>query len=346
HPGASPTTVGVTSFKQAANASVPPGVGLGGLLGNSANGDILGSTDAVPRGGGGDSEGIKHRGHLQIPVDAGGRVNAGASGGVPSKPRRVFAGLPGAIHPDSGAEDKGRWAGTDPESFLRENLSLTDLVSLAYMFNFSSESVVLSLGERKASVQVEESEWSKPFSMETVGVNQVLSVRHPSKGTLELGFTIVVPPGRLGQFTKVVQFWPRLLVVNRLGRSLLLEQNSTLRQRSERVAEVPAGHGQPFHLPQTGYERELRVKVSGGWERSASFPVDSVGEYSLRLTRKVDVSGVKHISTRRSSEYDVVIPCMEDVGVWLETDWYRKQAVIKEIKKDSYAFKHTELQVR
>lgn len=53
------------------------------------------------------------------------------------------------------------------------------------------------------------------------------------------------------------------------------------------------------------------LQVSGGWERSASFPVDSVGEYSLRLTRKVDVSGVKHISTRRSSEYDVVIPCME-----------------------------------
>lgn len=58
---------------------------------------------------------------------------------------------------------------------------------------------------------------------------QVLSVRHPHKGTLELGFTIVVPPGRLGQFTKVVQFWPRLLVVNRLGRPLVLEQNSTLR---------------------------------------------------------------------------------------------------------------------
>lgn len=33
------------------------------------------------------------------------------------------------------------------------------------------------------------------------------------------------------------------------------------------------------------------------------------------------------------------------MGVWLETDWYRKQAVIKEIKKDSYAFKHTDVQV-
>lgn len=60
-------------------------------------------------------------------------------------------------------------------------------------------------------------------------LNQVLSVRHPQEGTLELGFTIVVPPGRLGQFTKVVQFWPRLLVVNRLPRALILEQNSILR---------------------------------------------------------------------------------------------------------------------
>lgn len=58
---------------------------------------------------------------------------------------------------------------------------------------------------------------------------QVLSVRHPTMGTVELGFTIVVPPGRLGQFTKVVQFWPRLLVVNRLEQPIVLEQNSTLR---------------------------------------------------------------------------------------------------------------------
>lgn len=53
------------------------------------------------------------------------------------------------------------------------------------------------------------------------------------------------------------------------------------------------------------------VKVEGGWKLSASFPVDSVGEYTLRLTRQVDVNKLKHISTRRSSEYDVVIPQME-----------------------------------
>lgn len=36
----------------------------------------------------------------------------------------------------------------------------------------------------------------------------------------------------------------------------------------------------------------------------------------------------------------------QDVGIWLETDWYRKQAVIKEIKKDSYAFTSTDVHVR
>lgn len=51
--------------------------------------------------------------------------------------------------------EAGTWTATDPESFLRENLSLKDLVSLAYMFNFV-EAGVLGFGERKAVVQVRE----------------------------------------------------------------------------------------------------------------------------------------------------------------------------------------------
>ena len=53
------------------------------------------------------------------------------------------------------------------------------------------------------------------------------------------------------------------------------------------------------------------MQVEGGWNLSASFPVDSVGEYTLRLTRQVDVGKLRHISTRRSSEYEVEIPRME-----------------------------------
>lgn len=44
-------------------------------------------------------------------------------------------------------------------------------------------------------------------------------------------------------------------------RIFLCSTGSLSRQRSERVSQVPAGGGQPFHLPQRGGERELRVKV-------------------------------------------------------------------------------------
>lgn len=73
---------------------------------------------------------------------------AGASGG------RFEGGslLPSAFADMFGGVDGG-WVANDPESFLRENLSLVDLVSLAFMFNFS-EAGVLGLGERKAVVQV------------------------------------------------------------------------------------------------------------------------------------------------------------------------------------------------
>jgi SHR-binding domain of vacuolar-sorting associated protein 13 len=67
---------------------------------------------------------------------------------------------------------------------------------------------------------------------------------------LELGFNVTVPSGRLGRFTKVVQFWPRFLVVNKLDTALVLEQNVSLRTGSKRVACVPAGAKSPFHLPQ------------------------------------------------------------------------------------------------
>lgn len=68
-----------------------------------------------------------------------------------SRPTGSFAGMPGDAPPVVG--ESGGWSATDPENFLRENLSLKDLVSLAFMFNFS-ETGVLGLGERKAVVQV------------------------------------------------------------------------------------------------------------------------------------------------------------------------------------------------
>ncbi|CAM9173475.1 unnamed protein product, partial [Phaeothamnion confervicola] len=236
----------------------------------------------------------------------------------------------------------------EPDDALREELGMKDLTELAYMFGFSEDGPLLAgFRERRVCVQVEQSEWSKPFGLEGVGMTQVMSVRQPGQGDLELGFNIMVPPGRLGQYTKVVQFWPRFLVLNRLPRPFILEQNASLRRSSKKFQRIPPGCRVPFHLPQSGGERELRIKLAG-LHKSPSFPVDKVGSYCLRLARKRELSHVQHITTRTAPEYDVVLPRLEDgqdLGLWLETDWDHVRVVVKEVKKDGYAFTQTEIQV-
>ena len=103
------------------------------------------------------SAGVDNAG-LQAPAE-----KRGGLAPVPGRskfPSDGFSGVPGGDYPrGTGAgSEEGEGGGaplpvTDPESFLRGNLSLKDLVSLAYMFNFT-EAGLLDLGERKAVVQV------------------------------------------------------------------------------------------------------------------------------------------------------------------------------------------------
>ncbi|CAM9467202.1 unnamed protein product [Chrysoparadoxa australica] len=268
----------------------------------------------------------------------GGRGSRHSSSRSRSQTERVRPVSSGVASPD-------RCDRVSPASLLSEELSLKQLTELAYMFNFN-EGSLLEFGEKKICVQVEESDWSKPFSLESIGMSQVLTTRHTQKGVLEVGFSITVPPGRLGLFTKVIQFWPRFLVVNRLERPLALEQNTNLRQGSKRVSMVPPGASRPFHLPQFGGERELRLRLAGGWAKSASFPVDPGVEYTLRLHRRRKLASLQHIDTRVSAEYEVILPPKQpETGLWMETDWYRQQTVVKDVKKNTYAFNHTEIQV-
>lgn len=120
----------------------------------------------MPAGTGDDTDGpgvrylSKDESKRRISVDSTGAVSSGR-GGSSGRSRfpTAFTGVPGSIPPQSmrGMNDGGEggtpWAATDAESFLRENLSLKDLVSLAYMFNFT-EAGMLGLVERKAVVQV------------------------------------------------------------------------------------------------------------------------------------------------------------------------------------------------
>lgn len=133
--------------------------------GNNSNNPNLGG------GLGADSVGIYQKrdgGSVQAAASAADMMGRGGGGsGAAHGGRRDGHGAHQQPEPDSaapsqsfghntgsgGGEGAQAWAATDPESFLRENLSLKDLVSLAYMFNFV-EVGVLGLGERKAVVQV------------------------------------------------------------------------------------------------------------------------------------------------------------------------------------------------
>jgi hypothetical protein len=97
------------------------------------------------------------------------------------KPGGAFAGLPGPMLAKwLGPDDNDTNPGVVPEQLLKEELSLVELAQYAFMFNFS-DSTVLGFGEKRVCVQVEDSHWSKPFSLEGIGMSQVLSARHSSR---------------------------------------------------------------------------------------------------------------------------------------------------------------------
>jgi hypothetical protein len=219
------------------------------------------------------------------------------------------------------------------------NLSFEDIVNYAYMFNFSERS---SLIKKRVSVQMDESDWSGPYSLDTVGVNQVISVDNHIYGKFEVGFKIKVAPGRLGKYTKIVRFVPRFMVVNKLENNIRLLQPVGF-TTSQRELEVSAGFIRPFHLPELYGERKLRLQVEGLWTKTVPFDVDQLGSNTLMVKSSFNLASLKHVNTRGSPEYTVHFPNQE-IGVWFETDWGEQNTVVKRIVDDKYAAKSTDIQ--
>ncbi len=282
------------------------------------------------------------------------------------RPNHVFAGMPGPLRPRVEAAGAMR-ENNDPttalheiygNSFmtstlaavLKEELSLEELKQFACMFSFQDvgddNHTRPIWGEKKLRVQVEGSMMSKPFSVDSIGMSQVLSVKNPQHGLYELGFNVTVPPGRLGQFTKVVQFWPRYVVVNEFEeRPIKIVQNSSLRVAQKVVCSVKPLEQLPFDVPEVWGEKELRLSIGRGWGLSSSFPLDVAGEYSLRFSPYLEWHTLSHVDTRGDPEYDEIIPAgILELGIWFETDWYRRQLIVKNIKREKYAYKHTDIQ--
>ena len=106
-----------------------------------------------------------------------------------------------------------------------------------------------------------------------------------------------------------------------------------------------------FHLPDTRLERLLRVDVGSGWNLSASFPADTVGQHVLSMDRARDIQALPHVSTRAAPYFNVVLPPPDggwngELGVWFETDWGKDRAIIVKGTRDgSYASHFTDIVV-
>ncbi len=303
------------------------------------------------------------------------RIDSFSSGfyeGVDSPPQQhykttsnhVFTGMPGPLRPMVPVSIRenndpispvfsghGITAST-PVALLKEELSLEELKQFACMFSFMDGGdhdyrSMPNWGEKKLRVQVEDSMMSKAFSVDSIGMSQVLSVKNSQHNLYELGFNVTIPPGRLGQFTKVVQFWPRYVVVNEFEDCpIKLVQYSSLRVAQKDVCSVKPCEQLPFDLPEVwGDRNECRLSVGHGWGLSSSFPLDVAGEYTLRFRPYLEWHATSHIDTRGDPEYEEIIPAgLLELGIWFETDWYRRQLIVKNTKRGKYAYKHTDIQ--
>lgn len=159
---------------------------------------------------------------------------------------------------------------------------------------------------------------------------------------LELAFKVYTAPGRLSNFTKIVRFSPRFVVVNKLDLDLkIIQVNGFLFEKIP--ITIASKHLRPFHLPAAFGERQVAIDISGPWLRSVGFDIDRLGSFSMRIRRTIDTSRLEHILTRGTSEYEVVLPPGE-VGIWFETDWGNEQVVVKRIRPDSVAATRTDVQ--
>jgi len=132
--------------------------------------------------------------------------------------------------------------------------------------------------------------------------------------------------------------------------------SSTLAHRSAlHIATAGKYDCIPFHLPDTRKDRQLRLDYGFNWYLSPSFPADVIGEYVLRLKRYVDPNQLEHVTTRASSQYDVILPPIEtdgsiekwdgELGIWFETTWGQKEILVKGTKNEKFSYNNTDIHV-
>ncbi len=236
---------------------------------------------------------------------------------------------------------------TDDELGLLKNLSFEQTADLAYMFNYDNAANLLKM-VRRVTVKLDNSDWCYPFSLDSIGVNQSVTIDDGSKGVLELGFHIQLAPGRLSKFTKIVRFMPKFVVVNNMQSNVKILQPTVFGQ-SKVELDLNAGCWKPYHLPDSEGFRALIARMEAPWGQCIPFTIDAMGKYTLSVKKVSDLTTITHVDTRGSQDFTVEINGSEEkiteVGLWFETDWNEANVVVKNLRKGSFAAEKLNVQV-
>jgi hypothetical protein len=285
------------------------------------------------------------------------------------KNRSIYPGNKGPLHHEKPENSKGFSTINHSNcELLSEQLALDKIIDLAYMFNFEDDINVL--GNRRVLLQLDDSEWSSPFSIDSVGVKQSIKIEDDKHGVLEVGFNIfAAPSSRLSKYTKVIRFMPRFLIVNNTDDVIEITQPAMFNDSGSytQTKTISPKSILPYHLPNIVDERLLSCRIHTGekksketWLRSVAFPIDSLESYNLLLKRKYDLNAIPHVQTRSSAEYTVEFPRLitdksghipaedkfvTEIGVWFETDWQETNIVVKGLKPGSWAANESGIQV-
>jgi hypothetical protein len=123
------------------------------------------------------------------------RAASSRAGDAHSVGGAVFPGCYGPLHSVNNKE----FAIDSPLAHQLQELTFNEIVDLSYMFNYIEPQG--RLGKKRVKVQLDDATWSRPFSLDSVGVNQMITVNNAQRGCMELGFKISVAPGRLAMYT-------------------------------------------------------------------------------------------------------------------------------------------------
>lgn len=130
----------------------------------------------------------------------------------------------------------------------------------------------------------------------------------------------------------------------------LVPTGTVARDTALYMSSLPSNTWRPFNLPDSRGDRQIRVGQGASWNLTSSISADVPGENTLRVSRSTDLRLLKHVSTRTSPQYNVILPPPGDstfddeLGIWFETEWGTDRSlIVKAVKPDSYCFNKTDV---